>query len=141
MRTYFDREMDWPTYAALGTGLSREAGAFNPAAVRDKLQETEAFDSGSLRRYALYPLDDRWCYYTVATSLWNRARPELLAQRPVEESFFIVRRFAERPKEGRPATVTSALPDYHLLRPNGKRTPCTALTIESQDGVTDLDDC
>src|SRR5438128_778647 len=37
--------------------------------------------------------------------------------------FSVVRRFAERPKEGRPATVTMALPDYHLLRPNAVAIP------------------
>ena len=37
---------------------------------------------------------------------------------PTRKAFLIVRRFAERPKEGSPAFFTSALPDYHLLRPN-----------------------
>ncbi len=55
---------------------------------------------------------------SAASPLWNRPRPELLSQRADEESFLIVRRSAERPKEGRPAFFTSALPDYHLLRPN-----------------------
>ena len=30
----------------------------------------------------------------------------------------MIRRFAERPREGKPGYLTSALPDYHLLRPN-----------------------
>ena len=71
-----------------------------------------------MKRYALYPFDNRWCYHSSVPLLWNRPRPELIAQRAEGEPFLIVRRFAERPKEGRPAFFTSALPDYHLLRPN-----------------------
>lgn len=123
IRTYLDRQIDWPAFAALETGLSRIAGGFVPSDARTKLQSTETFDPDCIRRYALYPLDVRWCYYTSATPLWNRPRSELSAQRPDEEAFFIVRRFAERPKEGRPATITTALPDYHLLRPNAVAIP------------------
>ncbi|HEV2221729.1 MAG TPA: type ISP restriction/modification enzyme [Candidatus Acidoferrales bacterium] len=123
LRTYFDKEIDWTTFAALQTGLSKKAGAFNPEKAREKLRSSHTFDAKGIRRYALYPFDVRWCYYTPAIPLWNRPRPELLAQLPDRESFFVVRRFAERPKEGRPAAVTSALPDYHLLRPNAVAVP------------------
>jgi len=118
MASYFNPKIDWATFAALGTGLSKDAGMFNPAEARTRLLKTESFQSTALRRYALYPLDNRWCYYSAKPPLWNRPRPELLAQRADNEPFLIVRRFAERPREGRPAFLTSALPDYHLLRPN-----------------------
>ncbi|MEX2261117.1 MAG: type ISP restriction/modification enzyme [Bryobacteraceae bacterium] len=123
IRTYLDKTIDWHTFAAFGTGLSKKAGGFNPSAARAKVQSTKTFGADCITRYSLYPLDGRWCYYSTAVPLWNRPRPELLAQRPDGESFFIVRRFAERPKEGRPATVTTALPDYHLLRPNAVAIP------------------
>ena len=118
MTTYFDPEVDWPTFAALGTGLSKDAGRFNPATTRSRLRDAETFDEARLKRYSLYPFDNRWCYYSSVRPLWNEPRPDLVSQRADEESFLIVRRFAERPKEGRPAYFTSALPDYHLLRPN-----------------------
>jgi hypothetical protein len=118
MTAYFDPEVDWPTFAALGTGLSKDAGRFNPATTRSRLRDSETFDEARLKRYSLYPFDNRWCYYSSVRPLWNEPRPELVSQRADEESFLIVRRFAERPKEGRPAFFTSALPDYHLLRPN-----------------------
>jgi hypothetical protein len=123
LRAYFDKDIDWPTFALLQTGLSKKAGGFKPEKARPKLHATATFDAKCIRRYALYPFDDRWCYYSAAAPLWNRPRPELLEQRSDSESFFVVRRFAERPKEGRPATVTSALPDYHLLRPNAVAIP------------------
>ena len=118
MTAYFDPEVDWAMFAALETGLSKKAGMFEPEKARKKLLKAESFDEAKVKRYALYPFDHRWCFYSAASPLWNRPRPELLSQRADEESFFIVRRFAERPKEGRPAFFTSALPDYHLLRPN-----------------------
>lgn len=123
MTAYFDPEVDWATFAALETGLSKKAGMFEPSKARKKLLNAEGFDEAKVKRYALYPFDNRWCFYSAATPLWNRPRPELLSQRADEESFFIVRRFAERPKEGSPAFFTSALPDYHLLRPNASAVP------------------
>ena len=123
MTAYFDRETDWATFAAMETGLSKDAGRFNPATTRLRLQEAETFDEARLKRYSLYPLDNRWCYYSSVRPLWNEPRPELVSQRADEESFLIVRRFAERPKEGSPAFFTSALPDYHLLRPNAVAIP------------------
>jgi hypothetical protein len=132
MTAYFDPEVDWATFAGLGTGLSKDAGRFNPATTRSRLQEAETFDEARLKRYSLYPLDNRWCYYSSVRPLWNEPRPELVSQRADEESFLIVRRFAERPKEGRPAFFTSALPDYHLLRPNVAAIPLRLRTSPAE---------
>ena len=118
MKAYFDPKTDWATFAALGTGLSKDAGRFNPKTTRSRFQKAEEFEQARLKRYAPYPLDNRWCYYSSVRPLWNEPRPELVSQRADEESFLIVRRFAERPREGRPAFFTCALPNYHLLRPN-----------------------
>ncbi len=82
---YFNLEIDWPTFSAMNSGLSRSAGGFKPEA-RKKLLKTEAFDAGRIKRYALYPLDNRWCYYDPRPPLWNRPRPELVSQRPGDES-------------------------------------------------------
>jgi hypothetical protein len=109
MENYFNPQVDWVTFSAMNTGLSKDAGMFNPEQARAKLLKTESFQVSGLRRYALYPLDNRWCYYSAKPPLWNRPRPELMAQRPYGESFFIVRRFAERPREGKPAFLTSVL--------------------------------
>jgi hypothetical protein len=80
--------------------------------------------------------------------LWNEPRPELVGQQPENEPFFITRRFAERPKEGFPATATVALPDYHLLRPNAVAIPMrlrkgaqssgpqASITFGHEEGIT-----
>jgi hypothetical protein len=133
MTAYFDPEVDWANFAALGTGLSKDAGRFNPATTRSRLQKAETFEESRLKRYALYPLDNRWCYYSGVRPLWNEPRPELVSQRADQEGFLIVRRFAERPKEGRPAFFTTALPDYHLLRPNVAAIPLRLRTSPAED--------
>jgi len=132
MTAYFDKKVDWATFTALGTGLSQNAGRFNPATTRSRLQQAETFDEARLKRYSLYPLDNRWCYYSSVRPLWNEPRPELVSQRASDEGFLIVRRFAERPKEGRPAFFTSALPDYHLLRPNVTAIPLRLRTSPAE---------
>ncbi|MDR5729719.1 MAG: type ISP restriction/modification enzyme [Terriglobia bacterium] len=118
MESYFDPSVDWHTFAALRTGLSKPAGAFDPPKARGKIQAATTFDKKKIVRYAILPLDNRWAYHSAVSPLWNRPRPELLAQQPKDESFLVIRRFAERPREGKPGYLTSALPDYHLLRPN-----------------------
>ncbi len=132
MTAYFDPKVDWMKFAALETGLSKKAGMFEPEKARTKLLKVESFDDAKIMRYALYPFDYRWCFYSAARPLWNRPRPELLSQRADEESFFVVRRFAERPKEGSPAFFTAALPDYHLLRPNVVAIPLRLRTSPAQ---------
>jgi hypothetical protein len=132
MEAYFNLSVEWSDFAAMNTGLSKDAGMFKPAPARTKLLKTEKFQPAALRRYALYPLDNRWCYYSAKPPLWNRPRPELLSQRAEGESFLIVRRFAERPREGKPAFLTSVLPDYHLLRPNAVAIPIRLTTVPTE---------
>jgi hypothetical protein len=93
-------------------------GGFDPPKARKKILNGPGFDKNRILRFAILPLDNRWAYHSAVTPLWNRPRPELLAQQPKDESFLVIRRFAERPREGKPGYLTSALPDYHLLRPN-----------------------
>jgi hypothetical protein len=118
MESYLDPSIEWTTFAALRTGLSKPAGRFDPPKARGKIQTATTFDKKRIMRYAILPLDNRWAYHSAARPLWNEPRPELLAQRANDESFLVIRRFAERPREGKPGYLTSALPDYHLLRPN-----------------------
>jgi hypothetical protein len=137
MQAYLDPSIGWSDFAAMNIGLTKDAGMFKPDEARAKLLKTEKYQSSALRRYALYPLDNRWCYYSGKPPLWNRPRPELLAQLAKGESFFVVRRFAERPREGKPTFLTSVLPDYHLLRPNAVAIPIrltTAPTEHPEDG-------
>ncbi len=123
MIAYFNPDLDWEDIKALETGLTEKAGGFVPAEARKRALSREGFDPNKLRRYALYPFDNRWCYYTDVPTLWNRPRPELVAQCWEGNRFFVTRMFAERPQEQFAMTMTAELPDYHLLRPNAVAIP------------------
>jgi len=134
MEAYYDSSVDWEELKTLNTGLTKDAGGFKARKARPKMQKAEKFDADRLRRYALYPLDSRWCYWTPTLPLWNRPRPTLAAQRWDGNGFFVVRMFAERPHEHAPAIVTTLLPDYHLLRPNVVAIPFRIRHVQEDDG-------
>ena len=115
---YLDPSHTWTEVMAAGFGPIRNAGGFVAETARSDLLTKEAFSQSKIRRYSLYPLDNRWAYWTPTPTMWNRARPQLVSNAFAENRFFVVRMTAERPEEGVPAIVTGALPDYHLLRPN-----------------------
>ena len=123
MIAYFDPDLDWDDIKALKSGLTESAGGFVPTEARKKALSREVFDPKKLRRYALYPFDNRWCYYTDVPTLWNRPRPELVAQCWKGNRLFVTRMFAERPQEQFAMAMTTELPDYHLLRPNAVAIP------------------
>ncbi len=132
MSEYFNPTVGWSEIAATKSGLTKKAGGFTPLDARKKLLKTLKYQSTAITRYALYPLDNRWCYWSPKLPLWNRPRPELLDQRAEGESFFIARRFAERSREGKPTFITPALPDYHLLRPNAVAIPVRLTTAPAE---------
>ncbi len=118
MEAYFSPEVDWDTLKSLGMGLTAEAGRFDSKKCWEKLRAKERFDPDNLKRYALYPFDVRWCYHTISRPLWNEPRPDLTAQQWEGNAFLVTRKAAERPGEQHVTTLTMALPDHHLLRPN-----------------------
>lgn len=124
LQVFFDASIDWATFVrGGGGGLTVDAGRFHAKACRAKLLKAEAFSSANVKRYSLYPFDNRWCYHTNLRPLWNEPRPEVAAQAWPGNRFFITRPFAERPHEWAVMTTTRVLPDYHLLRPNAVAIP------------------
>lgn len=117
MRRYLDPSVEWASFKDDGGGLTKDAGGFVARTARTKAQN-EKFDAARIRKYALYPFDNRWAYYTTVSTLWNRPRPNLVRHQREDNLFFVTRMAAERPDENVPMFVTSDLPDYHLLRPN-----------------------
>lgn len=132
MQTYYDHSVDWDTLKTLRSGLTENGGSFDAKAARAKVQDYEKFDLERVTRYALYPFDLRWCYYSTVSPLWNRPRPALVSQQWTGNSFIVTRMMAERPNEQITITITSALPDYHLLRPNAVAIPIRICPIPSK---------
>lgn len=123
MGKYYDPEVEWQSLVILGAGPIEDAGGFNARLARAKALELETFDKNRIRRYALFPFDIRWCYYTQAPTVWNRSRPTLEAQQWGGNHFIVTRMMAERPDEQLVITYTPCLPDHHLLRPNAVAIP------------------
>jgi hypothetical protein len=119
MQAYFDAERSWEDVRTEIVGLAEDAGRYPAKATRTRLLKAgEQFEEKQLLRYALLPFDNRWCYHSTARPLWNEPRPSLAAQEWEGNRFFITRMNAERPTEQHFTTITTALPDHHLLRPN-----------------------
>ncbi len=131
MRAYFDRSLDWDDFTSLNVGLTEDGGRFVAKLARERLLKLEEFERESIRRYALYPFDSRWCYHSTARPLWNEPRPALTAQGWAGNQFIVTRMFAERPNEQNVITMTSSLPDYHLLRPNAVAIPLRLRSVST----------
>jgi hypothetical protein len=130
MHRYFDASISFATLKAINAGPVEDAAAFTAEAARAAALKMEAFDSRRLRQYAMYPLDQRWCYHTNTARLWNRSRPEF-AEQVFDDNFFIVTRMAARRlDEGLPVISTRVLANYHLLDPNSHAFPVRLCATE-----------
>lgn len=116
MRAYFDRDLDWDAYRALGYGLTETQGRFDPRAARQRALEGEGFDVRNLVRYLVRPFETRWCYYTPIRPIWNEPRPGLYAQCWRGNQFFVTRRIGSAADEGTPFYFGGYLGDDHLLK-------------------------
>ncbi len=123
MQMYFDPEVEWDALKSMHMGLTEDAGRFNALTTRNKVKVAEKYEDSHILRYALYPMDNRWCYHTNTRPVWNEPRPSLVAQIWKGNRLFITRMMAERPRENVAMIVTPFLPDYHLLRPNAIAIP------------------
>lgn len=116
MRLYYDPKVEWETLKVLGTGLTKNAARFDAQKARDKVLKSESFNPGDcLRRYALRPFDNRWCYYSPTRPLWNEPRPGLWNQCWTGNCFLLSRAKGVKTPEGVPFYFVKGLSDDHLL--------------------------
>lgn len=134
MRRYMDPAVSFGTLAAERVGPVSEAARFDPEDARTRLLARESFQPQRIVRYALLPLDTRYAYYTGVRPIWNEPRPDLFAAARDDNRFLISRMMAERPHEGVPGLATTALPDYHLLRPNIRAFPFRLIGSDAPQG-------
>jgi hypothetical protein len=129
MSKYLDPKSTWEQLSVSRIGPTRDAGRFNAQESRERILKREKYEPNRILKYSLYPFDIRWAYWSSVRPLWNEPRPGLALQLFPGNKFFVTRVAAERPDEGVPATMSAALPDYHLLRPNVVAIP---ITIQNQ---------
>jgi len=118
VQKYFDQSVDWDSLKSLKTGLTEDAAGFNAKNTRDKIILAEKFNSQRLVPYVVRPYDQRWCYYSTYSSLWNRPRPTLYAQYQQGNKFLVSRLNTAATPEGVPVYVANALYDKQTINRN-----------------------
>ena len=115
MQAYYDPDKSDEEIRALHPGLMTPAAGFDPRTTRKRLLVESQYRPENLHRYAFKPLDHRWAYVEPVASLWNRARPTLLAQAWKGNRFLLCRPKGVRSPEGAPFYFASTLGDNDLL--------------------------
>jgi hypothetical protein len=134
LKAYFDAGRKWASVRPQVGDLAKAAADYVPEETRARLVEAgRRFDAANIRRYALLPLDTRWCYLDATPPLWNRARPALARHASAENRFLNVRLAARRVAEGIPVYAAGALPDHHLLDPNVVSIPMRWRSVQGND--------
>ena len=118
MQKYLDQNVDWGSLKSLKTGLTEDASGFDAKDTREKIILAEKFDSQRLISYVVRPYDQRWCYYSTYSSLWNRPRPTIYAQYQQGNKFLISRLNTAATPEGVPVYVANALYDKQTINRN-----------------------
>jgi len=118
MQAYYDKQTGWETLEKLGTGLTRNAAGYDALKAREKTLKKETFISDQILRYSVRPFDTQWCYYTKASTLWHRSRPELWAQCWEGNSFIVTRLKTEKEAKGSPLYFSRCLVDCQSLARN-----------------------
>jgi Type ISP C-terminal specificity domain len=118
MRRYFDAAIPFSILEEEYSGPVQDMAEFDASVVRAAAVREATFQEQNIRRYYQRPFESMWCYFTSLRPIWNRARPELEALISSDNPVIVSRAYRERPHEGPHILMTSALPDYHLLRPN-----------------------
>jgi hypothetical protein len=118
MQKYLDQNVDWGSLKSLKTGLTEDASGFDAKDTREKIILAEKFNSQRLVSYVVRPYDQRWCYYSTYSSLWNRPRPTIYAQYQQGNKFLISRLNTAATPEGVPVYVANALYDKQTINRN-----------------------
>jgi len=118
VRAYLDPKISNDDARQIAPGLMHAVAAFDPLKCRKLALATHKFTEANIRRFTTLPFDNRWCYWSPVSPMWNRPRPELFAQHWPGNSFLHVRRFGRRPAERIPVYFGTALPELHLMDPD-----------------------
>jgi len=102
IQAYLDSSLDWDGFKSFGKGLARNSAGFNAKEVRNTTIRSCEFSANNIRRYLFRPFDTRYCYYTHASNVWKRHRPELVKQMWESNGFVLTRPKGVAVPEGSP---------------------------------------
>lgn len=111
------------TLGADCAGLMTNAARFDARRARAALVHAGGSAAGTFVKVMINPLDQRWCFHTDVSSIWNESRPQVAAQQRAGNTFIVTRVQARQPDEGIPVLATRDLPGDHSLDPNAHPFP------------------
>jgi hypothetical protein len=116
MSAYLERHLFFHDYAELGLRLTGAHPRFTREEAYDYISRFGGYDHRRIKSYAFKPFDNRYCYYSPATLLWNDPRPELARLCRPDNRFVVTRPAGAVETEGVPFFLTAGLTDGDLLR-------------------------
>jgi hypothetical protein len=114
MRAYLDPRITFEQLPESLVSLTKKYAGFAPTKVRDRLTPA-GYKSDQIKRYLFKPLDVRWAYVETRTNVWNRARPELVAQAKDGTRFLLVRPSTPRANDGAALLFSRCLGDMDCM--------------------------
>jgi hypothetical protein len=115
IKLYFDPIFEWDELKKLGTGLTEDFARFDAKKTRTKVLSQETFNTHSLHRVFVRPMDLRFCYYTSVRPLWNEPRPSYFHQCWQGNASLVSRRKGVASPEGVPFFFTPSIGLQHAL--------------------------
>ena len=114
MQDYFNPDIKWAEYQAMGGGLAHNAAAFDAEAARKKALAV-GFNADNIVPYAIRPFDSGFCYHTTTRPIWNAPRPDFQTHANPGNIFLVSRNGFSGDKEGAQMFFTKGLGDDGLL--------------------------
>jgi hypothetical protein len=115
MMVYYDASHSLDEVARLHPGLATDAAGFDAAQVRKRLLQSSKYSDANIRRFFFKPMDLRWAYVERIGNLWNRVRPDLVAQAWEGNRFLLVRCHAAKAPDGAAIHCVAHLADQHVM--------------------------
>ena len=124
MEDYFDPALAFDDLKARHPGFAVERARYNPPEVRAKLlREKSGFSGDRIVRFMFRPLDWRWLYWETRHKLLNEARVQLEPVHQIKGQRYIVQPETPRRRFGARPAITSAVPGFECVDPNGRAFP------------------
>ncbi|MCW5961949.1 MAG: N-6 DNA methylase [Pyrinomonadaceae bacterium] len=123
MENYFDNTVSWGSLKKSCQGLTKNMSGFNAFEARKKIIKEESFDEEKIVKFSVRPFDIRFCFYSLVRPLWNRSRPNLLAQMN-SKNWFLVSRFNSKANpDGNPICFSKGFFDKQMITRNPSAFP------------------
>jgi hypothetical protein len=123
LRAYFDTELSDEEMARICADLMDPKTGYAPALVRQNLQRSSSFDENHIYRMQFKPMDRRWYYCELRSSLCCRPSPDLMLHVFPQNRFLVTRSHAVADPEGAPFYMSSTLVERDHLRGHARLIP------------------